>query len=64
MRKPLDLGNKTSIHRHSISSSYIYSHILYDCPSKPELTRICNELGVSKDQYIKATKKMIFIFVC
>ena len=39
-------------------------YILYDCPSKPEITRICNEFGVTKDQYFKATKKpYLFLYV-
>ena len=32
-------------------------YILYERPNKNEISRICNELAVTKDQYIKATKK-------
>ena len=39
-------------------------YILYDCPSKPETTRICSEFGVTKDQYTKAAKKQYsFLYV-
>ena len=39
-------------------------YILYDCPSKPEITRICSEFGVTKDQYMKAaTKPYSFLYV-
>ena len=32
-------------------------YVLYERPNKNEISRICNELAVTKDQYIKATKK-------
>ena len=32
-------------------------YILDERPNKNEISRICNELAVTKDQYIKATKK-------
>ena len=38
-------------------------YILYERPNKNKISRICNELGVTKDQYIKATKNHIHFCV-